>query len=139
MYRCIYICIYIHTLILILKLSRSSRSTKVKDILTLKISQMSMETIPISTSIVINCAMKSGILFCVWRRANGKWDSKSMRESKCTMKEQLPPGKSYVLWPKNFEKFFCKEQILETSTNVAYNHNHNFRVCISNKIKKILF
>ena len=45
------------------KLSTSSRSAKLKDILPLNISQMITTTVPISTRIVINCSMKRALPF----------------------------------------------------------------------------
>ena len=45
--------------------SSCSRSTKFKDILPWKYSQMITKTIPISMRIVIGCAVKRGIHFCI--------------------------------------------------------------------------
>ena len=54
----------------------SSRYTEFKDILPWNISQKIMKTIPISTRIVISYAMKQGILFRMWQKANGNWEGK---------------------------------------------------------------
>ena len=59
----------------------SSRSTEFKDILPWNISQMIMETIPISTRIVISYVKKQGILFCVYWKVNGNRDNNMIRIS----------------------------------------------------------
>ena len=59
----------------------SSKSIKFKDILPWNISQMITKTVPISTRIVINYAMKRGILFWVWQKVNRNWDNSMIRIS----------------------------------------------------------
>ena len=53
------------------KFTSSSRSTKSKDILTWKIFQTIMKTIPINMRIVISYAIKSGITNWIWQIING--------------------------------------------------------------------
>ena len=70
------------------KFTNSSRSTKFKDIILWKTSQMITKIIPISTRIVISYAMKQGILVWVYCKFNGNWDNNMIkisqwRESHC--------------------------------------------------------
>ena len=77
------------------KFNSCSRSTELKDILLWNISQMIMKSIPISTRIVISCAMKQGILIRVWQKnVNGNWAVSTW--------VVIPPSKpqsSNLLWP----------------------------------------
>ena len=71
------------------KLTSSSRSSELKDILSWNISQMITNTIPISTRIVISYTIKQGILLWIWWKVNGYWYNNKIRisqwrESHCT-------------------------------------------------------
>ena len=61
---------------LLKKFTSNSWSSKFKDTLSLKISQMITKTAPISTRIVIIFTMKRGIPFWVWQKVKGNWDNK---------------------------------------------------------------
>ena len=63
------------------RFARSSRSTKLKDILPWNVSQMITKTIPISMRIVISYAMKQGITLLIWWKVNGNWDNNTIRIS----------------------------------------------------------
>ena len=63
------------------KFTSSSRSIESKDIFLRYISQIITKTIPISTRIVINYAMKRGILFWVCWKVNENWDNNMIRIS----------------------------------------------------------
>ena len=84
--------IYINTnLNLLTKFTTSSKSTKFKNILTLNISQMYTNTVPINTRIAIGYAMKWGIPFWFWWKVHGKRGNKIIkicqwRESHCRTK-----------------------------------------------------
>ena len=56
-----------------------SRRTEFKDILPWNISKMVTKTVPISTRIVINYAMKREIPLWIWWKVNGNWDSNMIR------------------------------------------------------------
>ena len=64
-----------------------TKFTEFKDIFPLNISQMIMETILISTRIVISYAMKQGIPSWVYWKVNGNWENMTRisqwRESHC--------------------------------------------------------
>ena len=65
----------------------NSRSTNFKYILLRNISRMIMETIPISTRIVVTYVMKWGIAFWVWWKVDGNWQNmikvSQWRENHC--------------------------------------------------------
>ena len=57
------------------KLTSSSRSSELKDILPWNVSQMITKTIPINMRLVISYAMKRGILLWIWWKLNGNWEN----------------------------------------------------------------
>ena len=60
----------------------NSRSTKFKVVPQWNISQMIMNTIPISMRLVTICMMNMYIPFWVWRKFNGNWKNNMIRMSK---------------------------------------------------------
>ena len=80
------------------KLTSSSRSSELKDILSWNISQMITNTIPISTRIVISYAIKQGILLWIWWKVNGYWYNNMIkisqwRESHCRANTSIKRNK----------------------------------------------
>ena len=84
------------------KFTSSSRSTDLKDILPWNISQMITKTIPISTRIVISYAIKRGILFWVYWKANENWDNNMIRISQ--WKESHCKTNTSIRWKKLIQK-----------------------------------
>ena len=80
------------------KFTSSSRSTKFKDILPWKISQMITKIIPVNMRIVISYAMKRSILLWIWWKVNGNWDNMTRisqsRESHCGGNTSIRRNKS---------------------------------------------
>ena len=82
----------------LIKFTSSSTSTDFKDFPPPNISQVTTRSIPISTRIVISYAIKQGIPFWVWWKANGNWDSNMIkfsqfRESYCETNTRVRRGK----------------------------------------------
>ena len=76
------------------KFTRISRSTEFKGMIPWNIPQMITQTVPISTRIVINSAVKWGIPLCIWWKVNGNWDNNMIsipqrRESHCRTKTSI--------------------------------------------------
>ena len=105
----------------------SCKGTEFKDVLPWNISEIIKKAVQISTRIVMNYAVKRGILLWVWWKFNGNWDKKMIRKKKRTTSEGIKKSKraglvrsqsgirvgklnhvSKVIWDRKITKVFTR-------------------------------
>ena len=109
------------------KFTNSCKGTEFKDVLPWNISEIIKKAVQISTRIVMNYAVKRGILLWVWWKFNGNWDKKMIRKKKRTTSEGIKKSKraglvrsqsgirvgklnhvSKVIWDRKITKVFTR-------------------------------
>ena len=111
------------------KFTSSSRSTEFKDILSWNISQMVVKTIPISTRIVISCAMKQNIPLWIWWKVNGNWDNNMIKISQ--WRESHCKTSTSIRWKKEIQK---SRTMRITVWNLSWKVSHLSKVIWERKI-----